>query len=897
MRTDSGKSVRLVDYRPPDYLIDTVDLDIKLAPRATRVRALLALRPNPAGRAGAPLILDGDGLIAETIALDGAVLDLAAGFATADRLTIEAPPQRPFSLLVETSLDPSANSQLMGLYKSGSAYCTQCEAEGFRRITYFLDRPDVLSTYTVRIEANKAEAPVLLANGNPLAHGDIAGTGNHFAVWHDPFPKPCYLFALVGGDLGRIDDRFTTRGGRSVRLAIYVEPGKEAQAAYAMDALKRSMAWDEKVFGREYDLDVFNIVAVSDFNMGAMENKGLNIFNDKYVLASPQTATDTDFAGIESVIAHEYFHNWTGNRITCRDWFQLCLKEGLTVFRDQEFSSDERSRTVKRITDVRTLRSTQFAEDAGPLAHSVRPDSYREINNFYTATVYNKGAELIRMLRTLIGAKAFSAGMALYFSRCDASAATIEDFLACFAESAGRDLAHFAQWYEQAGTPVVTASGRRDPVSRTYEIYLSQATRPTPGQPNKRPMVIPIALGLVTPAGGACPLHLAPAGAGAVSNGADEVARGIVVLDEAARFLVFHQVDTDVVPSLMRGFSAPVRLEVDYNTDQLLTLIRHDADGFNRWQAVQDYATRSLLAALARLRAGAPASEDIAFVDALGEVLRGAADDPAFVAQVLSLPGESELMQTIGSNVDPDAIHVARDDLYRQIGRRLGAALLSIHQALADNGPYRPDAANAGRRSLRNSAMLVYAMGEPAAGQALAEQQFAQATNMTDRLAAAQVLALIPGAARESMLDSFYRQFSEDPLVLDKWLSLQAAIPEAATLDRVIELTRHPAFAWSNPNRVRALIGTFSTLNPTQFHRPDGRGYEYLIDTVARLDDRNPQLAARLLAAFRSWRTLESGRAGHAKAALLRLGQWPKLSPDVSDILTRTLADPPGPPH
>jgi aminopeptidase N len=891
MRTDSGKPVRLVDYRPPDYLIDTVDLDIKLAARDTRVRALLGLRPNPAGRPGSPLVLDGDGLVAEAITLDGAALDLDSGFVTADRLTLEAPPQRPFSLLIETSLDPTANSQLMGLYKSGSAYCTQCEAEGFRRITYFLDRPDILSTYTVRIEASTTEAPVLLANGNPIAHGDIANSGLHFAVWHDPFPKPCYLFALVGGALGRIDDHFVTRSGRRIHLAIYVEPGKESQAAYAMDALKRAMAWDESVFGREYDLDVFNIVAVSDFNMGAMENKGLNIFNDKYVLASPQTATDADFAGIESVIAHEYFHNWTGNRITCRDWFQLCLKEGLTVFRDQEFSSDERSRTVKRISDVRVLRAAQFAEDSGPLAHSVRPDSYREINNFYTATVYNKGAELIRMLKTLIGDAAFSAGMTLYFTRCDATAATIEDFLACFAESAGRDLSHFAQWYEQAGTPLLTATFRRDAKQRTCEIHLTQATLPTPGQRDKRPMVIPIALGLVSPDGIACPLHLASA-----SAGTEAMARGVFVLDEAERVLVFEHIDTDVVPSMLRGFSAPVRLVVDYDTDQLLTLIRHDTDGFNRWQAVQDYATRALLMGIARLRAGEPAGEDLAFVDALGEVLRRAADDPAFVAQVLNLPGESELMQTIGSNVDPDAIHTARDGLYRQIGRRLAADLLALRDSVEDNGPYRPDAASAGRRSLRNSAMMVYAMGEPSAGQALAERQFAEATNMTDRLAAAQVLTLPPGAARERMLSAFYRQFCEDPLVMDKWLTLQATIPEEATLDRVIELTGHPAFAWSNPNRVRALVGAFSSQNPTQFHRPDGRGYAYVIEAVARLDERNPQVAARLLAAFRSWRTLEAGRAAHAKAALVRLGQRPQLSADVSDILTRTLADPPSAP-
>ncbi|MFZ0559464.1 MAG: aminopeptidase N, partial [Methylovirgula sp.] len=499
MRTDIAKPIRLADYRPPDYLIDTVNLDLGLDPHATRVVARLSIRPNPNGRSGADLTLDGDGLNVKRVVLDGDEIDLRANFITPDALTIANPPQRPFTLEVETEINPSANTFLMGLYRSGSAYCTQCEAEGFRRITYFLDRPDVLSVYTTRLEAEIAEAPVLLSNGNLIKVGKIGGTTRHYAVWHDPYPKPCYLFAVVGGDLGAIHDSFVTASGRQVALGIFVEPGKEESARYAMDALKRAMRWDEVAFGREYDLDVFNIVAVSDFNMGAMENKGLNVFNDKYVLASPETATDDDYASIEGVIAHEYFHNWTGNRVTCRDWFQLCLKEGLTVFRDQEFSGDMRSAPVERIGDVRTLRAAQFPEDAGPLAHNVRPEVYHEISNFYTATVYQKGAEVIRMLKRLIGAQAFRAGMDLYFARFDGHAATVEDFIGCFETVSGRDLALFMRWYSQAGTPKVTVRSAYDAVAKTYRLDLTQSLAPTPGEAVKLPATMPLALGLVGP--------------------------------------------------------------------------------------------------------------------------------------------------------------------------------------------------------------------------------------------------------------------------------------------------------------------------------------------------------------------------------------------------------------
>src|SRR5712671_6012641 len=509
MRTEESRPIRLEDYRPPDWLVESVELDVSLDPTATRVRAALTLRPNGNGAAPAPLMLDGEALTLRALKLDGAALPPEQFVATPDRLTIGQPPQRRFRLEIETVVDPAANTQLSGLYRSGAIYCTQCEAEGFRRITYFPDRPDVMAVYTTRIEAEKADAPVLLANGNLIASGDVPGTSRHFAVWHDPFPKPSYLFALVGGKLACVEDRFRTMSGREVTLRIYVEPGKEARCAYAMDSLKRAMRWDETAFGREYDLDIFMIVAVSDFNMGAMENKGLNVFNDKYVLASPETATDTDFERIEAIIAHEYFHNWTGNRITCRDWFQLCLKEGLTVFRDQEFSGDERSRTVQRILDVRQLKTHQFAEDAGPLAHPVRPDAYREINNFYTPTVYEKGAEIVRMLKTLLGAQGFRKGMDLYFKRHDGHAATIEDFVGCFADATGSDLTQFMRWYRQAGTPEVAVTMSHDAKARTCTLALAQMLRPTPGQSVKEPMVIPLAIGLIAPDGHGIPLTLA----------------------------------------------------------------------------------------------------------------------------------------------------------------------------------------------------------------------------------------------------------------------------------------------------------------------------------------------------------------------------------------------------
>ena len=874
--------VRLADYRPTDYLIDQVHLQISLDPVATRVISRLSLRPNPAGVPGAPLVLDGGDLRPFRALLDNEALNLAE-VATPDRLTIANPPARPFTLEVETLLDPSANTRLEGLYRSGSAYCTQCEAEGFRRIAYYLDRPDVMSVFTVRIDADRSEAPVLLSNGNPVESGELGG-GRHYAVWHDPFPKPAYLFALVGGDLGSIEDEFTTASGRKVKLAIHVEKGKEHRAHYALEALIHAMRWDEFVYGREYDLDVFNIVAVPDFNMGAMENKGLNIFNDKYILAVQETATDVDYAGIETVVAHEYFHNWTGNRITCRDWFQLCLKEGLTVYRDQEFSADQRSRAVGRIANVRTLRATQFVEDAGPLAHNVRPDAYHEINNFYTATVYEKGAEIIRMLRALIGHEAYHNGMALYFQRFDGKAATVEDFISCFAESSGRDLSQFSLWYHQAGTPRLKARGAYDAAAKTYTLDLSQETAPTPGQAEKKPLLMPIRLGLIGRDGQEIRL--------VVDNPADarEAATGIFELSAKERRIVFENVPTRPVPSLLRRFSTPAILDVDLDEDDLLLMMAHDSDPFNRWQAVQTFATRLMIRSTRLIRSGELPEFNPAFAEALGGAIEAGEADPAFAAQMAMLPSESDIARDIGADVDPDAIHMARRSLRSNIGKLLGGRLVAVYERLTSDAPFSPDAASAGRRALRNACLDLYAAGAPGDGSEIAMRQFQTGANMTDQMAALATLCAHATPQRERALDSFFRSHADEPLILDKWFSLQAMIAEPETLSRVRRLTHSHAFSLTNPNRVRALIGAFANGNPTGFNGADGAGYRFITETALKLDEINPQVAARLLSAFRSWRNLEAGRRALAKAALESVAAHERLSPDVRDIVARSLA-------
>jgi aminopeptidase N len=878
MRTEEPRPIRLKDYRPPDWLIEAVDLDVSLDPTATIVRAKLTLKPNGTP---APLVLDGDELRLRSLALDGKPLPSESFLVTPERLTIAQPPNRPFTLEIETVIDPSANTQLMGLYRAGTTYCTQCEAEGFRRITYFLDRPDVMAVYTTRIEADKSEAPILLSNGNLVAQGDVAGTNRHFAVWHDPFKKPCYLFALVGGDLACVADSFRTMSGRDVTLHIYVEPGKEERCFYAMDSLKRAMRWDEEAFGREYDLDIFMIVAVSAFNMGAMENKGLNVFNDKYVLASPATATDTDYAHIEAVIAHEYFHNWTGDRITCRDWFQLCLKEGLTVFRDEEFSADQRSRAVERISDVRALRSHQFVEDAGPLAHPVRPELYHEINNFYTTTVYDKGGEVVRMIKVLLGPDLFRKGMDLYFDRHDGEAATVEQFVQCFADVSGRDLSQFMLWYTQAGTPEVVVAPHYDARAKTYRLDITQTIPSTPGQQDKKPMVIPLALGLVDKDGGDLPLML----------DGGPLARRVLELTAPSQSFVFTGIAEPPIPSINRGFSAPIKLALPIEANDLRFLAAHDRDPFNRWQAVQSLAMSLLTENVAAARNSTSMREDDGLAAALGAILADAALEPAFVALTLTPPSEPDIAREIGRDVDPDAVFAARWQLRAAIGKRLGAALAETYRRMITPGPYRPDAESAGRRALKNVCLGLLAATEQEEAIALALAQYRGADNMTDRMAALEILALYDRPERAQALEDFYTRYADDPLIIDKWLALQAAIPEPSTLDRVRALTSHPAFSMANPNRVRALIGSFAQVNHTQFNRIDGAGYDFIADAVLALDPKNPQVAARLMGAFRSWRALEAKRRARAEATLRRVAAAPALSRDVHDIVARTLAD------
>ena len=875
--TTEAEVVRLVDHVATPYRIDTVHLDFRLDDAETIVVADMAFTPRDGTAPGTVLTLDGDELVLVEARLDGEVLAADAYTVGERRFVLTSPPAGSFRLGLTTRLRPAENTKLMGLYRTSGTWCTQCEAEGFRRITYFYDRPDVLAVYTTRIEAPKAAARSLLSNGNPIESGDIPGTDRHFAVWHDPFPKPSYLFAMVAGTFDTLEDRFVTMSGRAVALRIFVEHGRGDRAGYAMDALKRSMRWDEEAFGREYDLDVFMIVAVGDFNMGAMENKGLNVFNDKYVLASPRSATDVDYAHVEGVIAHEYFHNWTGNRITCRDWFQLCLKEGLTVFRDQEFSADQRSRPVKRISDVRLLKSHQFPEDAGPLAHPVRPNLYKEINNFYTATVYEKGAEVVRMLQTLLGAETFRAGMDLYFVRHDGTAATVEDFVACFADVSGRDLTGFMRWYTQSGTPEVMAAVSWDAGAGRLEIVFDQTVPATPGQTAKRPMPIPIRFGLVGPDGS--DMH-ATRISGATVQG------DVLILDEARHAVVFEGLTTRPVPSLLRGFSAPVRLSTTLDSADQTFLAANDPDPFNRWQAIQTLAMRGLTDATAATRAGRAPKIDDRIAEAIVTTAMLETLDPDFRALAIGLPTEADMARELAVDVDPDAIFTARDHLRGIVAAKGHSAFADLHDRLAPQGAYSPDAVAAGRRSLR-SAALDYLVRAGEGGLAL--DAYARADNMTDRLAALGIVVAADLPEADALLADFHDRFADDPLVVDKWLMVQATAPVAGALDRVRALTTHPSFSITNPNRVRALITTFASGNQTQFNRADGAGFAFVADRVLELDRINPQVASRMLSAFRSWRALEPHRRAYAEAELKRVASAAGLSRDVADIAERSL--------
>ena len=880
MSNKTPKTTYLKDYTPPAYRIPALDLRFELDEDFTLVHARLRVIRAEAAPGGTPLVLDGRQLELLSLALDGMPLLAGDYRVEEDRLTLFDPPES-FELAAVTRIRPQDNASLEGLYRSSGNFCTQCEAEGFRKITYFLDRPDVMAVFTTTLVADRARYPVLLSNGNRVAGGELDG-GRHWATWHDPFPKPCYLFALVAGHLSAIEDTFVTRSGREVDLRIYVEPQNIDQCGHAMDSLKRAMAWDEQRFGLEYDLDLYQIVAVGDFNMGAMENKGLNIFNTKYVLAKPETATDADYQGILGVIGHEYFHNWTGNRVTCRDWFQLSLKEGLTVFRDQEFSSDLGSRGVKRIEDVRVLRASQFPQDAGPMAHPVRPDSYIEIGNFYTVTVYNKGAEVVRMIQTLLGREGFRRGMDLYFRRHDGQAVTCDDFVAAMADANGVDLTQFKRWYHQAGTPELTVGDAYDPVSRRYTLTVRQSCPPTPGQPHKEPFHIPLALGLLDAEGHDLPLRLA-------GEDAPSGTTRVLELREPEHVFQFVDVPARPVPSLLRGFSAPAKLNSAESDSDLRFRLAHDSDDFNRWDAGQTLAIRTILALIEDRRQGRGWTLPESFSAAFERALTSDAD-PALRAQVLTLPGQTYLAEQMAV-VDVDGIHAAHTFVRRTLAERLRERLLTVYETLRDRDRdgYRVDSAAMARRALKNVCLDYLMQIDDEAARSLGLDQFRSAGNMTDQLGALAPLVNSAGPERGEALAAFYDRWRGEALVVDKWLALQATSTLPGTLAVVEALMDHEAFNLRNPNKVRALIGAFSQANPLHFHAADGSGYTFLADRVLALNAFNPQIAARLMAAFTRWRKYDPTRQHGMRGQLERILAVPELSPDVYEIAVKSL--------
>ena len=984
MPTDAAEpaATRLADHAPPPFLVDEVDLDFELGEERTLVRAKLKMQRNPAAVAAASApaaapesattpastapppadpVLDGRGLDTRSVRIDGEAVSGNRIEIAAETLTIRDAPDA-FVLETEVAIRPGENKSLEGLYASSGNLCTQCEAEGFRKITWFPDRPDVMARYRTRIVADPRRFPVMLSNGNDVERGAL-DDGRRYVVWEDPFPKPSYLFALVAGRLECVEDTFTTRSGREVALRIHVQAHNLDKCAHAMRSLKRAMRWDEDVYGLEYDLDTFMIVAVDDFNMGAMENKGLNVFNSKYVLARPDTATDADFAAIEAVIAHEYFHNWTGNRVTCRDWFQLSLKEGLTVFRDQEFSADTGSRAVKRIRDARMLRSHQFPEDAGPMAHPVRPDSYIEISNFYTLTIYVKGAEVIRMMHTLLGDAGFKAGMKLYFERHDGQAVTTDDFVAAMEDASGVDLRQFRRWYVQAGTPVLTARGVHDAARSEYVLDVEQRTPPTPGQPEKLPLHVPVRLALLGGDGGNLPLHCAEA------DLADE-REAVLDVREPRQVFRFSNVPACPVPSLARGFSAPVKVEVERGGDELVFLIANETDPFNRWDAVQEYSTKLMLGMIEERLAGAKAGAGAGghrladpgagageerrtdagigaggnpganadagagagegrgtgpgagagegrlvgadagagqdrlagtgagagadlpdeFVSAIRALLLDEALDPAFVAEALTLPSESNLADRM-ETIAVEAIHEVREAVKATLARRLSDAFASVREVNRLQGPYRFEAEDAGRRALGNLCLgYLMELDDPAVWTDCC-RQLESADNMTDALAALACFANSPhGWKRDRWLDWFEERWKDDPLVLDKWFSLQATSRQPSAIHSVRTLVRHRAFDIENPNRVRALIGAFCHGNQRRFHDASGEGYILLSSYVLAIDAFNPQTAARLLGAASHWRRLDPDRRALLRAELEHVRAAPKLSKDCYEVVSKFLA-------
>ena len=880
MSTAEPTATRLADYAPPPFLVDEVDLDFELDEERTLVRAKLAVRRNPAAEPAADLVLDGEGLETRAVRIDAVAVSGNRVEIAAETLTVRDAPDA-FVLETEVAVRPGANKSLEGLYASSGNLCTQCEAEGFRKITWSLDRPDVMARYRVRIVGDPGRYPVMLSNGNDVERGAL-DDGRRYVVWEDPFPKPSYLFALVAGRLEFVEDRFTTGSGREVALRIYVEPHNIDRCGHAMDSLKRAMRWDEQIYGLEYDLDTFMVVAVDDFNMGAMENKGLNVFNSAYVLARPDTATDRDFAAIETVIAHEYFHNWTGNRVTCRDWFQLSLKEGLTVFRDQQFTADMSLRDVKRIRDVRLLRTHQFAEDAGPMAHPVRPDSYIEIGNFYTVTIYNKGAEVIRMLHTLLGDGTFRAGVRLYLERHDGQAVTTGDFVAAMEAASGMDLAQFRRWYTQAGTPVLRARGAYDAARAQYVLDIEQRTPPTPGQPEKLPLHVPVRFALLGADGGNLPLHCAvPALAGECEAVLD--VRGM------RHTFRFSNVAACPVASLARGFSAPVKVEIERSDDELEFLIARETDPFNRWDAAQEYAVRLMLRMVDDRLAGVEVDVPDGFVRAMRALLLDDAADPAFTAEALTLPSESNLADRM-EVIAVEAVHEVRETLKATLARRLSDAFASVHDANRPGGPYRFDAESAGRRSLKNLCLgYLMELDDPAV-RSTCRRQLETADNMTDALAALACFADARDPERHDRLAWFEERWKDDPLVLDKWFSLQATSRLPDTLDNVRGLIGHPGFDLRNPNRVRALVGAFCHANQRRFHDASGRGYRFLSEHVLAIDAFNPQSAARLLGAASRWRRLDAARGRLLRSELERVLAASGLSKDCHEIARKFLA-------
>ncbi|OSQ30346.1 aminopeptidase N [Thalassospira sp. MCCC 1A03138] len=873
--SDQPQVIRREDYTAPAFLIEKVELVFELDRDVTNVKSRLFVHANPVrGTGGGDMVhLDGEDMKLVSIAVDDRKLGVDEYSVDPSGLSFAAPGET-FVVDIETQISPAANTRLEGLYVSQSAFCTQCEAEGFRRITYFPDRPDVMATYKVTIHADKASCPVLLSNGNLIDSGDFDGN-RHFAVWEDPFPKPSYLFALVAGDLACVEDSFKTMSGRDVALRIFVEHGNEDRCDYAMDSLKRSMKWDEEVYGLEYDLDLFNIVAVSDFNMGAMENKSLNVFNAKYILAKPDTATDTDYELIESIVAHEYFHNWSGNRVTCRDWFQLSLKEGLTVFRDQEFSADQRSRPVQRIKDVAQLRARQFPEDGGPLAHPVRPDSYMEINNFYTATVYEKGAELIRMMHTLLGADGYRKGIDLYFDRHDGQAVTCDDFAKAMEDANDVDLSQLKIWYSQAGTPSLSWHGEHDADTKQFHLTVAQKTEPTPGQPDKVALHMPIAIGLLG------------------RDGRELVSR-TVQLTEAEQEFVFDNIDQMPVVSFNRGFSAPVNAATEQPHEELVFLMGHDSDAFNRWEAGQKYATALMLSAIAEFEKNggdvdAALGDVTEFVAAMRATLINDDLDKAFRADALVLPGE-EFLSEQRKPANPEAIHQVRNALRKRIGSDLRAEFGNAYHQNASNAAFTPDAESAGQRALRATALsYLVASGEGEFAD-LAAEQYRSADNMTDRMAALSVLNHLEHPGRAEALADFEARFGKDTVVMDKWFGLQAMSSRDDTLSRVKDLMSHPLFTMRNPNKVRSLIGAFAMANPRHFHAADGSGYAFYTDRLIELDDINPQVAARLCAPLGKWAKYDEARADLMKEALDRILAKPDISRDLYEIASKSRA-------